>query len=101
MTKGPRGGRPVILPAMGPAPRTVPLVTMYSRTNCGLCDEAREVLLRVRADTSFEFEEIFIEGNGDLERRYGVRVPVVLVDGEEAFEIEVDPARLRALVPGA
>jgi glutaredoxin len=65
---------------------------MYSRPGCGLCDEAREVILAERTRTSFAFEEIDISGDDDLELEYGIRIPVVLVDGEERFEIRVDPA---------
>ena len=72
-------------------------VTMFSRERCGLCDEAREVIEAVRTDAPFEYEEVRIDGDEELERTYGLRVPVVLVDGEEEFEIEVDPDRLRAL----
>jgi hypothetical protein len=71
---------------------------MLSRTECGLCDEAREVILAVRAEVPFEYEEVFIDGLEDLERAYGLRVPVVLIDGEEAFEVQVDPGLLGAAV---
>ncbi|HEX5947984.1 MAG TPA: glutaredoxin family protein [Actinomycetota bacterium] len=71
---------------------------MYSRTACGLCDKAREVVLAVRAEAPFQYEEVFIDGRDDLERAYGLRVPVLLVDGAEAFEVEVDPAQLLAAV---
>ena len=73
---------------------------MYSRAACGLCDEAREVILAVRAETLFEYEELFVDGRDDLERAYGVRVPVVLVDGEERFELHVDAPDLRRAVAG-
>jgi hypothetical protein len=73
---------------------------MYSRRRCGLCDKAREVILAVRAEAPFEFEEILIDGNDRLERNYGLRVPVVEVGDEEEFEIHVDPSRLRDLVLG-
>lgn len=76
-------------------------VTMYSRTTCGLCDEARETILAVRAECRFEFEEVFIDGREDLELNYGLRVPVVLIDGREAFEVQVDPILLGAAVRGA
>lgn len=66
-------------------------VLMYSREGCHLCDEAREIIEGARARVPFEFEEIFIEGNDDLERDYGIRLPVVLVDGREEFEYRVDP----------
>ena len=71
---------------------------MYSRITCGLCDEAREVLLAVRHRIPFAYQEVFVDGDDDLEDRYGLRVPVVEVDGEEAFEIAVDPASLEALL---
>ncbi|HEV8683443.1 MAG TPA: glutaredoxin family protein [Actinomycetota bacterium] len=76
-------------------------VRMYSRRRCGLCDEAREVILGVRRESPFEFEEVLIDGNDALERDYGIRIPVIEVDGHEEFEIRVDPARLRFLVGAA
>jgi hypothetical protein len=73
---------------------------MYSRRTCGLCDKARAVILaeRDRAAASFRFDEVFIDGDEALERAYGVRVPVVEVNGAEEFEIAVEPIRLRRLV---
>lgn len=73
-------------------------VTMYSRTTCGLCDQAREAILGVRAEAPFDYEEVFVDGRDDLERAYGLRVPVVLIDGQEAFEVDVDPALFEASV---
>jgi len=73
-------------------------VRMYSRSTCHLCDDARAVIARVRAGTEFDFEEVRIDGDDRLERAYGLRVPVVLVDGVEAFEYTVDAGRLHALV---
>ena len=70
-------------------------VTLYGRPGCHLCDEAREVLLRVRAETSFELHEVDIERDDELFKRYLERIPVVCLDGEELFEFEVDEAALR------
>jgi len=67
---------------------------MYSRPGCGLCDEAREVVMAERERTPFGYREIDISGDDALELEYGVRIPVVLVDGVEVFEIRVDPAQL-------
>lgn len=76
----------------------MPKVVMYSRPRCSLCDEARLVLETARAQTPFEFEEISIEGNDALELKYGVRIPVVLIDGKEFAEYRVDADALaRAL----
>jgi hypothetical protein len=53
------------------------------------------VLARVHAEIPFELEEIDITGDDELERRYRERIPVVLVDGEEAFTYFLHPDGLR------
>ena len=72
-----------------------PAVTLYGRPGCHLCDVARAVLERVRADAPFELREIDIEGDDELFKRYLERIPVVCLDGEELFEYHVDEATLR------
>jgi glutaredoxin len=73
-------------------------VVLYSRPGCHLCDQARDVVLGVRASIRFGFREIDIETDDELVREYGIRIPVVTVDGREAFEIAVDAEELSALV---
>jgi len=75
-------------------------VRMFSRRTCGLCDEARAIIRSERAHDAFDFdfEEVFIDGDDELERAYSLRVPVVDVDGREEFEFSVEPARFRSLV---
>jgi glutaredoxin len=71
---------------------------MYSRTTCHLCDEARAVILGERERTGFDFEEVLIDGDDHLEREYGLRVPVVEVDGAEEFEFVVELRRFARLI---
>ena len=71
---------------------------MYSRPACGLCDEAREVIRAARQRVPFEFDEVDVSGDDALELEYGMRIPVVLVDGEELFEIRVEPRELEAAI---
>ena len=52
----------------------------------------------VRAEMAFDLEEIDIESDDALVRDYGLRIPVVAIDGEDLFEISVEPAALRAAV---
>jgi glutaredoxin len=80
--------------------RTLPQVLMFSRRTCGLCDKARAIVLAERDRTPFEFDEVWIDGDDDLEDAHGLRVPVVEIDGVEEFETFVDPARFRYLVGG-
>jgi glutaredoxin len=73
-------------------------VLLYSRPGCHLCDEARDAIGEVRRRFDFEFDEVDIEGDDDLVREYGIRIPVVTFDGVEEFEISVDRGRLAELV---
>lgn len=73
------------------------VVVLFSRPGCGLCDRAREVLEAQRARTPFALEEVDISGDERLELEYGIRIPVVTVDGRERFEVDVDPAELARL----
>jgi glutaredoxin len=64
-------------------------VTIYSKSGCHLCEIAEERILNVRKRIPFEVEYIDIEGSEDLMRRYGERIPVVCIDGEEVFVYRV------------
>jgi glutaredoxin len=70
-------------------------ITLFHAQGCHLCESARRVLAQVRADVPFDLEEVDITGDDALERRYRERIPVVLVDGEEAFTYFVHPDGLR------
>ena len=73
-------------------------VTLYGKAGCCLCDEARAVIEAVATTHAFELEEVDVSVDPGLHRRYGERIPVVAVDGEEAFEYHVDPGVLRDLL---
>lgn len=73
-------------------------VVLYSRPGCHLCDEARAIVLAERERTPFVFEEVDVSTSDALELEYGIRIPVVTVDGEEAFEISVERAAFAGLV---
>ncbi len=77
-------------------------VTLYSKPDCHLCTDAREVMLRVQADVPFALSELDITTDEVLHRAYFDRIPVVEIDGEQLFEYFVDEdlfrERLRAIV---
>lgn len=73
-------------------------VVLYERAGCHLCEVALDVIERVRATHPFDLQRVDIETSDELVRDYGVRIPVVDVDGVERFEIDVDPAELAELV---
>ncbi|MDQ6819321.1 MAG: glutaredoxin family protein [Actinomycetota bacterium] len=70
------------------------VVVLYGRDGCCLCDDAREVLERARRRRDFELSERDIEQDEALHREYLERIPVVTIDGVEAFELFIDEAEL-------
>jgi glutaredoxin len=75
-----------------------PVVTVYTRKGCHLCDEAEAVVRRVARRA--EVRLLDVDEDPALTERYTVRVPVVEVDGVEVAEFEVEPTRLRAALRG-
>ena len=73
-------------------------VVLYSRPGCHLCDLARAVVLAEREVTPFAFDEIDIEADEEMVLEYGIRIPVVAIDGHERFEYEVDPGEFARIV---
>ena len=80
----------------------MPTLTLYTKPDCSLCDEALSALERVRERVPFALEVVDISADPALSARYGERIPVVLVDGAQAYEYAVDEAELqRRLAAGA
>jgi glutaredoxin len=73
-------------------------VTLYTKPDCHLCDSAHEVLEEIREEFDFDIERVDISRDRALHKRYGVRIPVVAVDGVELFEHRVDDRKLRLIL---
>ena len=67
-------------------------VTIYSRADCHLCDQARRVVEASvrRLSLPVVIQEVDIDSDRELVRRYSSDVPVIAIDGEEAFQHSVD-----------
>ena len=82
--------------------RTVPLVEVYSREGCHLCDEALEAIRGMAShDMHFDLQVIDIESDDQLHMTHLERIPVVAINGVEVAELEVDPRQLRDLIKSA
>ncbi|GAA2504894.1 glutaredoxin family protein [Winogradskya humida] len=78
-----------------------PRLTLISRAGCHLCEEAEQVLDRI---APAGWTRVEVEGSIELERDYGDRVPVVILDGKEHGYWRVEEERLlrdMARPPGA
>jgi glutaredoxin len=73
-------------------------VLVYGRPGCHLCDDALAALARIAERVAFELRTIDIETDEELFKRYLERIPVIVIDGREAFDLIVDERDLeRAL----
>jgi glutaredoxin len=73
----------------------VAVLILYGKPGCHLCDDARAVVRQALAGRDAELDEVDVTLDPGLERRYGERIPVVALDGEELFDYVVDPDALR------
>jgi glutaredoxin len=73
-------------------------LTLYGKAGCHLCDDARQVIEQVRARRPFTLTEVDVSLDPVLHARYGERIPVVIVNGREAFELGLTAAELEKLL---
>ncbi len=78
---------------------TAPEVVVYTRDRCGLCRRAEAVVAREARRARVRLVDI--DTDDDLVRRFGLRVPVVAVDGVEVAEGEVPRGVVRRAVRAA
>ena len=71
-----------------------PPVTLYTRADCPLCDEARALLDALAATLGFTIEAVDIDSDPELRSRYNYAVPVIAVGSEEVARAPIRPAAL-------
>jgi glutaredoxin len=67
-------------------------VTLFHANGCHLCERARSTLAELRQLHDFDYDEVDVGGDPELEARYREWLPVVEIDGERAFVYYVDRA---------
>ncbi len=73
----------------------LPHVRIMSRRQCCLCDEMKAVVEMLAGAGHCSWETVDVDRDKGLLVRYGMDVPVLLIDGEEAFRHRVAPDDLR------
>ncbi len=68
-------------------------VVVYTREGCGLCVVAEQLV--AREARGHHVRHVDVDRDPQLQRRYGVRVPVVTVDDVEVAELQVSPGEVR------
>ena len=77
-------------------PGPVARIVIYSRPGCHLCEEAKKVMQASGCREEYTLEEINIESDAELLRRYRYDIPVITVNGEEAFRHRLTAEEFRA-----
>lgn len=72
------------------------MITLLSKPGCHLCDDAREVIVKVARDLGEPWEERDITESAQDTRQYWDQIPVTFVDGVQHDFWRVDEQRLRA-----
>ncbi|HEX7416947.1 MAG TPA: glutaredoxin family protein [Steroidobacteraceae bacterium] len=76
-----------------------PRLTLLGRSNCGLCEEMFEQLrvLRTRRELP-PLDLVDVDSDADLGRRFGLKIPVLLLDGVPVCEGRLDVEELERVL---
>ncbi|HEU4872937.1 MAG TPA: glutaredoxin family protein [Pyrinomonadaceae bacterium] len=72
-----------------------PHVIIYSRPGCHLCEDAKAAIKSAGCDDQFTLEEINIESDSELLTKYKYDIPVITIDGVEAFLHRLTPQEFK------
>jgi hypothetical protein len=73
-------------------------LTIYSRPGCHLCDEMKAVVDLVARWVPCTIDIIDISNDPRLEARYGLEIPVLLINGRKAAKYRVTEDELRRML---
>ena len=76
--------------------RTQARIILYSKPGCHLCEVMKEEMAKADCADLYQLEEINIESNAELSTRYRHDIPVLTIDGVEAFRHRLTAGSFRA-----
>ena len=75
-------------------------LTLYSRPGCHLCDDMKAIVHRVARSIPVTIDLVDITTDAQLEARYGLEIPVLLIDGRKAAKYRVSEEELQRILQG-
>lgn len=76
-------------------------VILYTRVECGLCDDASRVLRPLQRQLGFTLREIDIDRDDALRARFNDLIPVVMVNSRAIAQAPIDADELRKALRSA
>ncbi|MCC7363488.1 MAG: glutaredoxin family protein [Dehalococcoidia bacterium] len=64
-------------------------MTLYTRAGCSLCVQARRYLAALEGPLRFTVDEVDIETDDELHRRYLYEIPVVAYEGRDIIATRI------------
>ena len=74
------------------------LVTLITRADCHLCEQAEAVVVRLAAELGFDVNKLDVDADQARKDEYSDRVPVILIDGREHGYWRLEEARFRKAI---
>lgn len=65
-------------------------IVLYSRKGCHLCEIVKESLTKLARQTQFSWQEVDVDSDDALRRRFTDEVPVVFINGKKAFKYRMN-----------
>ena len=78
-------------------------LTIYSKPGCHLCDDMKSLVHRVvtqHGEHAITIDEVDISTDPNLFDRYGLEIPVLLIDGKKVAKYRVSEGELRRMIRG-
>ena len=70
-------------------------IRLYTRRDCCLCEEMKGVVRDVAEEIPLKVEEVDVDSEPDLRKKFGGEVPVLFIDGRKAFKYRVAARELK------
>ena len=73
-------------------------VVLYTKPGCTLCEQMKAEISKAGCAGLYNLEEVDIEGEAELFARYQYEIPVLFINGVEAFRHRLRPDEFKAYV---
>ena len=74
------------------------VVTLITRQDCHLCEDAERLLGRLAQELAFDYQQLDVDADPARRAEYSDRVPVILIDGREHGYWRVEEPRFRRAI---
>ncbi len=76
-------------------------VVLYTKEGCGLCHEMKDEMRSAGVEELYALEEVDIRTDPELFDRYRYEIPVLFIDGIEAFRHRLTAEQFREYLSSA